>query len=306
MTASYVAERMFHALLVIAAVSSLVFVLTQMLGDPAMLLLPPEATNEDRARFRAAEGLDKPLPEQYARFMLKAFRGDFGNSFRHRQPALQLVLDRLPATVQLAAVATVIALVISIPLGIASALRRNSPIDYVARVFALLGQSTPSFFIGILLILIVAMQFRLMPASGRDGLEHLVMPAIALAAYPIAIVSRLLRSSLLEVLSKDYIRTAHAKGLDPRLVMVRHALKNAAIPVVTIIGLQMGNMLGGAIIVETVFAYPGMGLLAIQAISGRDFTVLQAFVAVFALCIVVMNFLVDLLYGILDPRTRYG
>lgn len=302
---AYMVERCIHAVLVVLAVSTLVFALTQLLGDPAILMLPPEATDEDIANFRAAEGLDRPLPERYAKFMVKCAQGDFGISIRQRQPALGLVLDRLPATIELSLVALSIALVVSIPLGIASALRRDTAIDYLARVVALLGQSAPSFFIAVLLILVVAMQFRLLPASGRGGLEHLLMPAIALAAYPIAIVSRLLRSSLLEVLSKDYIRTAHAKGLKPRVVMVSHALKNAAIPVVTVIGLQAGHMMGGAIIVETVFAYPEMGLLAIQAISGRDFPIVQAFVAVFAVFVVIANLLVDLLYVALDPRTRH-
>ncbi|MCL4459706.1 MAG: ABC transporter permease [Chloroflexi bacterium] len=301
----YLIRRVLHSLLVVLGVSMIVFTLLYLTGDPAPLMLPMEATVQDIAEFRHRMGFDRPLYEQYFLFLSRVVHGDFGNSLRHGQPALQLVLDRLPATLELTLAALFISLLIAIPAGIISALKKDSVYDAGAMLMALTGQCMPSFWLGILLILIFAVGLRLLPASGRGGIDHLILPAITLGMATAAVKTRLLRSSLLEVLSKDYVRTARAKGLAEKVVLLRHALKNAAIPVVTVIGLQMGTLMGGAIITETVFAYPGMGLLAIQAIRNRDIPVVQAFVMVIAVVIILMNLLVDLFYTYLDPRVKY-
>ena len=285
-------------------VSLIAFALTHLSGDPAALLLPPSATLEDIALFRHESGLDRPLPVQYVDFVAHAVRGDFGRSIRYGEPALGLVLDRLPATLELSAAALVLALLIAVPLGIVAAVRRGSAIDQAGLLLSLIGQSFPVFWLGIVLIMLFAENLRWLPASGRGDLAHLLLPAVALAAYTIAIVSRLLRSALIDILSADFIRTARAKGLSGRVVLVRHALKNAALPVVTVIGLQVGTLLGGAVVTEEVFAYPGMGRLALQAIANRDFAVIQAFVVVMAVLITALNILVDLMYTRLDPRVR--
>lgn len=221
-------------------------------------------------------------------------------------PALPLVLERLPATVELAAAALAVAVAVSVPLGIVAAVRRGSALDQASLVLSLVGQAFPVFFLGIVLIIVFAEDLRWLPASGRGTAAHLVLPAVTLAAFSIAIITRLLRASLLEVLSSDFIRTARGKGLAERVLLLRHALKNAALPVVTVIGLQTGALLGGAVITEEVFAYPGMGRLAIQAIANRDFAVVQAFVVLMAVVITGVNLLVDLLYVWLDPRVRIG
>ena len=283
-------------------VSVIAFALTHLSGDPAALLLPPSATLEDIAVFRHAQGLDRPLPIQYLDFLGHAVRGDFCASIRQGRPALELVLDRLPATLELSAAALVLALVIAVPLGIAAAVRRGSAIDQSSLLLSLLGQSFPVFWLGIILIILFAEDLNWLPASGRGDLKHLVLPAITLSLYTIAIVTRLLRSSLIDVLSGDFIRTARGKGLGERAVLVGHALKNAALPVVTVVGLQAGTLLGGAVVTEEVFAYPGMGRLALQAIANRDFPVVQAFVVVMAVLITAINLGVDLLYARLDPR----
>jgi peptide/nickel transport system permease protein len=283
-------------------VSVIAFALTHLSGDPAALLLPPSATLDDIAVFRHAQGLDRPLPVQYLDFLGRAVRGDFGRSIRLGEPALALVLGRLPATLELSAAAMVIALVVALPLGIASAVRRGSVVDQLSLLLSLLGQSFPVFWLGIIFIIIFAEDLQWLPASGRGDVKHLVLPAITLSLYTIAIITRLLRSSLVDVLSADFIRTARGKGLPERAILVGHALKNAALPVVTVVGLQAGTLLGGAVITEEVFAYPGMGRLALQAIANRDFTVVQAFVVVMAILITAINFGVDLLYARLDPR----
>jgi ABC-type dipeptide/oligopeptide/nickel transport system permease component len=217
---------------------------------------------------------------------------------------MQLVLERLPATLQLSAVALALALLIAVPLGILASVKRGSIFDQVSLIISLIGQAFPVFWLGILLIIVFAENLRWLPASGRGGAQHLVLPSLALSAYSTAIIMRLLRSSLLDVLGADFIRTARAKGLGGKAVLLGHALKNAALPVVTVVGLQVGALLGGAVITEEVFAYPGMGRLAVQAIANRDFTVIQAFVVLMAVVIVGINLLVDLLYAWLDPRVK--
>ncbi len=304
--ARYLVRRIMHSLLVVIGVVTIVFVLSRMAGDPAVLLVAPDATPEDVARVRRNLGLDRPIPEQYVSYLMDLLRGDLGMSFRQSQPALVLVLGRLPATMELVGASMLFGLVIALPVGVVSALKKDSVWDRIGLVVALAGQATPPFWLGIVFILIFSVSLGWLPSLGRGGPEHLVLPAVTLGAWMASMVSRLVRSSLLDTLNKDYVRTARAKGMQERMVIVGHVLKNVAIPVVTMIGLQVGTLFGGAIIIETVFNYPGMGLLAIRAIYGRDFPVLQAYVLLISMVVVSINLLVDLSYLYLDPRIKYG
>ncbi len=299
---AYIARRILYALFVLVGVSIIVFFLVRLTGDPAGLMLPLDATTEDVERMRRALGFDRPLLVQYGDFVVRAVQGDFGTSIRHQQPAMGMVLGRLPATLQLMGMALFIALVIAVPLGILSALYPNSLIDRFGVVMALVGQAVPNFFLGIVLILFFSVQLNVLPSSGRGGIEHLLLPAITLGTASAAFINRLLRSSLREVLGTDYIRTARAKGRSRRDVVFHHALRNAAIPVLTVIGLQIVQLVGGAIVTETVFAYPGAGLLLVQSLGNRDIPVIQAFVLLIALVVIVVNLVVDMIYGWLDPR----
>jgi peptide/nickel transport system permease protein len=268
------------------------------------VLLPPDASPEDVRRFRQAMGFNDPFLVQYGRFLGGALRGDFGQSIRHGESAFHLVAERMPATFELAGAALLIALVLAIPAGIISAVRRNTVIDYVSTVIALLGQSMPTFWLGIMLILLFSVQFHVLPSSGRGGLEHLVLPAVTLGLFTTARITRLTRSGMLEVLGQDYIRTARAKGVSDPPVVWKHALKNAAIPIVTIVGIELGTLLGGAVITETIFAWPGVGRLSVQAIANRDYPVVQAAVFVLATTFILVNLAVDIIYTYLDPRIR--
>lgn len=301
----YLVHRVLHSLLVIVGVVTIVFGLTRVAGDPAVLLIPEHATAEDAARVRQTLGLDRPIHEQYVSYVASLLRGDLGTSFRQRQPALGLVLERLPATMELAGASMLVALVIGLPVGMVSALKKDSWWDRLGLVAALAGQCAPPFWLGIVAILIFGVWLRWLPAMGRGGPEYLILPAVTLGAYSAAMIARLFRSSLLDVLSKEYVRTAYAKGLDARSVMLGHIVKNAAIPLVTVVGLQVGVLVGGALITETVFNYPGIGLLAVRSIYGRDFPVIQAYVLLISLVIVAINLLVDLSYLYLDPRIKY-
>jgi len=300
----YVARKVFHTLFVALGVITLVFVALRMSGDPASAMLPGDASVEETIALRRTLGLDRPLYAQYASFLGSAITGDFGTSFRHQQPAFELVLERLPATLELAFAALVLALLVALPLGILAAVYRGGPVDVAAMVFAVIGQATPYFWMGIMLILIVAVQLDWLPTSGRGGVERLILPAITLGTHFAASLARLTRTSMLEVLGQNFVTTARAKGLSERSVILAHVLKNAAVPVVTLIGLQFGTLLGGAVVTETIFAWPGVGRLAVQSIFVRDYPVVQAGVLVLALTFVALNLLVDLLYGWLDPRIR--
>lgn len=302
--AAFLFSRVLYAIAVIFGVSVAVFFLIRIGGDPSALFLPPEASAQEIERFRHLMGFDRPLLTQYFDFLGRALRGDFGMSLRYDQPAMRLVLDRVPATLQLSGMALLISLVVSIPLAIMAATWRGSAIDRASLLISLIGQSFPAFWLAIMLILLFSETFHMLPPSGRGTWQHLIMPAVVLATYSTAIITRLLRSSMIEVLQSDYIRTARGKGVSEKRIVLKHALRNAAIPTLTVIGLQVGALLGGAVITEEVFAYPGIGRLAIQAISNRDFTVVQAFVLVMATAIVSINLLVDLSYGFLDPRLR--
>ena len=301
---TYVLQRLAHGILVLLGVTTIVFGLTFLSGDPAVTLAPLNTTREELELFRQRMGLDRPVPVQYADFIVNAVRGDFGTSFRYREPAMGVVLERAPATLRLTAVAILFSLAVAIPLGILAAVHHNGPIDAIARFLALLGQSVPGFLLGIVLILIFAVGLRWLPSSGAAGWQSLVLPGITVGGFSAALLTRVLRSSLLEALGQEYVRTAYAKGLDGRAVVLRHALRNAALPFITLLGLQVGFLLSGAIVAETVFAYPGMGRLAVDAISTKDIPVVQAFVTVAAAIVVLVNLLVDLAYRAIDPRIR--
>jgi peptide/nickel transport system permease protein len=305
MTIEYLVWRSLQSLLLILLVTFVVFILLHITpGDPATIILGEQATPEQVADLRRSMGLDRPLPEQYARFLANAVRGDFGMSIRAQRPALDYVLERLPATLQLSAGAFAFAVLTGIPTGILSAVKRLSVWDHSSMFVALLGQSMPVYWLGLMLIIVFAVQLRWLPASGMGQPQHLVLPAITLGSFLIGLIIRLTRSSMLEVLNQDYVRTARAKGMSEPTVLVRHALKNALIPVVTVLGLQMGTLLGGAVITETVFAWPGMGMVTVTAIHQRDYPVVQSAVLVSAVLVVLINWFVDVLYHYLDPRIR--
>jgi peptide/nickel transport system permease protein len=300
----FAASRIFRALVALWLVSTVVFVVMRLSGDPVPLLLPPDAPRSEFLRVRTELGLDRPLPIQYALFVGNLLRGDFGRSLKFRMPAAEVVLERLPATLELGLAAFALAVVVAVPIGLLSAVRRNSLVDHAAMGIALIGQSAPTFFIGILFILLFSVKAGWLPTSGRESLANLVLPALTLALFAMAAVARITRSAMLEVLRADYIRTARAKGLREAPVILKHTLKNAAIPILTITALQFGTLLGGAVVTETVFAWPGIGRLAIQSIYNRDYPVVQCVVFLSAVLFIVVNFCVDLLYGLLDPRAR--
>jgi len=298
------AHRLLRALIALWLVSTVVFVVMRLSGDPVPLLLPPDAPRSEIYRVRAELGLDRSLPVQYAVFLGNALRGDFGRSIHFRAPALEVVLERLPATLELGLTAFLVAVLVALPIGVLSAVRRNTVLDQAAMGLALLGQAAPTFFIGILFILLLSLKAGWFPTSGRGDWSHLVLPALTLGLFAMASVARLTRSAVLDVLGADFIRTARAKGLSEVLVVAKHTLKNAALPIVTITGLQFGSLLGGAVVTETVFAWPGIGRLAIQSIYNRDYPVVQSAVFLSAALFIVINFVIDVIYGLLDPRVR--
>jgi len=302
----YVLRRLGHSVMVVLAVLTVVFVLIRLEGDPTPLFLPIGATPHDVDVLRHKLGFDRPLDVQFAAYLDRAVRGDFGISLLQGQPALTVVLQRMPATFRLTLVALALMVFGAIPLGIVSAVKPNSLADLVGTVTVLVGQGVPSFWLGIILILFFAVRLEWFPAFGSEGAKALVLPGITLGAYASAIVTRLVRSSMLEILTQDFVRTATGKGVPGRRVLLKHVLRNAAIPIVTIVGLQVGTLVSGAIITEQVFGYAGMGQLVVQAVTTRDMPVVQAFVVVTATLIVLVNLAVDLLYTWLDPRVRYA
>lgn len=300
----YVFRKVFHTAFVALGVVTLAFAALRLSGDPAATMLPGDASVEELVALRHQLGLDRPLWLQYVQFLGGALTADFGTSFRHQQPALPLVLERLPATLELAGAALALAVALALPLGILAAVYRGRLLDVLAMAFAVVGQATPYFWMGIMLILVVSVELGWLPTSGRGGLERLILPAVTLGTHFAASLARLTRTSMLEVLGQQFVTTARAKGLSEWSVVLAHALKNAAVPVVTLIGLQFGTLLGGAVVTETIFAWPGVGRLAVQSVFVRDYPVVQAGVFVLALTFVAINLLVDLLYGVLDPRIR--
>jgi len=301
---AYVAARLATAVLVIVGVSIVSFCLTFLTGDPAEIMLPPGATAAQIAKFRADWGFADPLPVQYWRFLRRAVHGDFGVSLQHGQSSLPLIAARLPATLQLTVTAMVLAIALAVPLGVLAATHRGGKLDLLTMGVALFGQSVPNFWLAIMMILLFAVSWGLLPTSGRGGWTHVVMPAAAIAINLMALLTRLVRATMIEVLSEDFVRTGRSKGLREVAVVVRHALPNALIPLVTVIGLQFGYILGGAVVIETIFTWPGVGLFTIQAIMNRDYPVVQASVFILATAVVVINLAVDLLYVWVDPRIR--
>jgi ABC-type dipeptide/oligopeptide/nickel transport system permease component len=300
----YVIRRLLLSAVAMLGVITIVFLLLHASGDPATLLVSQDATQQDLDRIRQAYGLDQPLSVQYARFVARVVRGDLGFSYRQGLPVGELIVERLRATVELALAGLAVAVLLGVPLGIVAAARHGSAVDTAAMTAALLGTSVPSFWLGLLLIIVFGVKLGWLPVSGYGSWKHLLMPAFVLGGFYAAQVSRLTRTALLEVLAQDFVRTARAKGLAAPRVMLTHVLRNAALPVLTVLGLDFGRMLGGAVVVETIFAWPGMGRLAVQAVLGRDFPVVQGTAIMGALVFLAVSLTIDLLYGLVDPRLR--
>ncbi len=298
-------SRLGRAMLTLWLVVTAVFVVLRSTGDPVRLLLPEDAPLEQVVALRQKLGLDRPIPVQYVRFWSRALSGDLGESIRFHQPATELVLARLWPTAQLGLIAFLLSVVSSVTLGVVTALSRGTAFDRVMMASLSLLQASPSFFIGIVLILFVSVRLGWLPSSGSGSLRHLILPAVTVALITMASLARLVRSALLEVLRADYVRTARAKGLAEHAVVVRHALRNASLPVVTVLGLELAALLTGTVVVETVFAWPGIGRLAVEAVAVRDYPVVQAVVLVVTIVFVVINFAVDVSYILLDPRVRH-
>ena len=300
---AFVVSRLAQTILVVFLALTAVFFLARLGGDPVLLFLPMDIQAKDVNEFRQRLGFNDPLPVQYGRFMAGAVRGDFGESLRYKQDALHLVLERLPATLRLGLLALLLTFCLAIPVGVISAMRRGSVWDYLGMGVTVLGQAIPGFWLGLMLIYLFSVRLGWLPTGGTGGLVHYVMPVLVLASFYAARIARLTRSSVLDVLGEDFILTARAKGLAELIVVAKHTLKNAAIPIITLAGLETGQLLGGAVITETIFAWPGVGRLTVQALLNRDFPVVLAAVFVISLTYTLINFLVDVIYGWIDPRT---
>jgi ABC-type dipeptide/oligopeptide/nickel transport system permease component len=300
----YVARQLVQLVVVVVGISILSFAILHVIGDPVLLLLPQNAGKAEFERYRHLLGLDQPIWFQYWKFVSRAVQGDFGKSWYADTPAFRLVLERMPPTVYLTLAGLGVALAIALPLGLLAGLRRHSLVDNLCTGLAVAGQAMPLFWLGIMLIIVLSVRLRLLPASGYGTWQHFLMPAFCLGAFLAPVTMRLVRSGVIEVMSTEYIKTARAKGLREGWVVVKHAFRNACIPVVTVLGLQFGQLLGGAIVTETVFAWPGVATLTVESIRNQDFPVVQCAVVLLALIIVAMNLLVDLLVGLIDPRIR--
>lgn len=301
----YVRRRLLFSVLTMFGVSVGVFMMIHLVpGDPVLVMLSEFASPADQEALREELGLNKPLHIQYWRYLTHALRGDLGRSVRSNRTVVSEIAWRFPNTVRLALAALILAVLVGGTLGVISAVRRNTIFDHSAMVTVLIGLSMPSFWLGLMLMIVVAVRLELLPVAGYEGWQYLILPAVTLAAAPAAVLARLTRSSMLEVLNQDYVRTARAKGLHERRIVLKHALKNGLIPVMTVLGLQFGYLLGGAVITESVFAWPGIGRLVVDAILARDFPVVQGTVLTLALGFVLVNLAVDVLYAYLDPRIR--
>ncbi len=303
---AYIIRRCAQAVVVVFGVSLVVFLLARLApGDPVTLMLSETASPQQIVEARHHYGLDRPLPVQYALFLGNAIHGDLGESLYYKQPALRVVLEAFPLTCLLALTALGLAIAVALPLGVLAAVRRDTAWDYLAVGLAVLGQAAPAYWVGIMLILIFSVRLNILPTSGNATPQALILPAITLGAALMAVLTRLTRAGMLDVLNEDYIRTARAKGLRERVTIIRHGLRNVLIPLVTVVGLQLGSLLGGAVIIEQVFAWPGVGRLAVTAITSRDYPIIQATVLLVSCVFVVVNLLVDIGYALLDPRIHY-
>jgi peptide/nickel transport system permease protein len=300
----YALRQLVQLGVVVVGISMLAFAILHVIGDPVLLLLPQNAGREEYERYHTLLGLDKPVYVQYWKFASRAVQGDFGRSWYTDTPAFTLVLERMPPTLYLTTAGLVAALLIALPLGILAALKRHSFVDNLCTMIAVAGQAMPIFWLGIMLIIIFAVRLKALPASGYGTWQHFLMPAFTLGAFLAPITMRLVRSGVVEIMNMDYIRTARAKGVGENTVVVKHAFRNACIPVITVLGLQFGQLLGGAIVTETVFAWPGVATLTVDSIRNQDFPVVQCAVVLLALIIVSVNFLVDIVVGLIDPRIR--
>jgi len=306
MTARYLINRLVQTLLTLLCLSMIVFALAHLSGDPVLLMAPADARPEDLARIRASLGIDQPLYVQYWRFLTDALKGDFGASIKWGQPAAAIILDRFPTTLLLCVSSIAFGLLLALPLGILSAVRRDTWVDHLAKMVALVGQSMPTFWFGILLILLFSLYFPIFPSSGYGSLSQLVLPTITLGGFVAASIMRVTRSAMLDALEADYVRTARSKGASDWRATLVHALKNAAVPILTITALQTASVLRGAVATETVFSWPGVGKIAVDAVYSRDFPLVQAAVLFMGMVFLSVNFIADLFYLWLDPRIRYG
>lgn len=300
----YSLRLVLQAIPTLLGVSVLVFILVRLTGDPAAVMLPPDAPEAEIEAFRQRNGLDKPILVQYAIFLGQAVQGEFGNSIRYQIPVTDLLAQRIPSTLQLTAASLGLGLLVGLPLGLLAGLRKGSRIDKLSRSFALLGQAVPSFYLGLLLILVFGVWLEVLPTVGNDGLSSLILPSVTLAMFLMPLVLRITRGSILDVVRQDYVRTARSKGISDVRVLNFHMLKNSLIPVVTIVGLALGAALSGAVVTETVFSWPGIGRLLVDAIATRDYPVVQGIVVFASAAFVAVNLLVDLAYARLDPRIR--
>jgi peptide/nickel transport system permease protein len=304
--ASYLLRRGMDLVLTLLGVSIVIFMIIRLVpGDPARLIVGTEATEADVRNIRRQLGLNAPLPVQYLRYLDALAKGDLGRSLRNRQPVTALLRARLPNTLTLAGASLAVTLVIGVGTGMLAAIRRGTAFDTASMVFALIGVSMPGFWLGLMLIFLFAVRLGWLPTSGAGGIKHLILPAVTLGVGNAAIIARLTRANLLEVLHQEYVRTARAKGLRPRSVLIGHAMRNAIIPTLTVLGLQWGTLLAGSVVIETVFAWPGVGRLLVDSVAVRDYPVIQACVLLFALVFMLTNLLVDVAYALLDPRIRY-
>jgi peptide/nickel transport system permease protein len=303
---SYISRQIFQLVVVVLGISLLAFGILHVLGDPVLLLLPQNAGKEEFERYRHLLGLDQPVYVQYWKFVSSAVLGDFGKSWYADTPAFRLVVERMPPTIYLTLAGLLVALLIALPLGILAALKRHSWVDSLCTAVAVAGQAAPIFWLGIMLIIIFAVRLKALPASGYGTWQHFLMPSFCLGAFLAPITMRLVRSGLIEVMNMEFIKTARAKGVGERMVVIKHAFRNACIPVITVLGLQFGQLLGGAIVTETVFAWPGVATLTVESIRNQDFPVVQCAVVLLALLIVSINFVVDLIVALIDPRIRVG
>jgi peptide/nickel transport system permease protein len=301
----HVVMRLGQTLMTMLGITVVVFFMVRLVGDPAAAMMPRTATREEVAEFRHSLGYDRPVSVQFADYMSHALTGDLGKSLYFGDPVISLILDRLPATLELALAGLAVAVVVGIPLGMVAAARPGSMADTAARLVGLIGQAAPGYWVALLLIIVFAVQLHLLPAVGRGGLRSIILPAITVSLATLGYLTRLTRSNMLEVLHQDFVRTARAKGVGERSVYLRHALRNVAIPLVTLVGVQFGYLVGGSVLIETVFAWPGIGRLAYQAISVRDFPLVQG-VAIFAgFFVCITNLVMDLLYTVINPQIRY-